>query len=233
MREVSFNELAKAMMLLSKEEQLAIVARPERLKEFAAELAIQIVKENFFVPLPDGYLVERFLGNTTAGWRALATELGHDGPVAWLVKEGFTLKEHAPKAGPCYKNFRDPEPLHIQNDGPTKASLVFWIPRLVPGSGGKTAQEQIMILTELRQRHSLPANHLDSLGNATLLAGLILVHFNCTDEMVAGVKTDSLCSDGLRICFVVYNNQLFCVPFSDDYSFPDIGCFPLGVEKWS
>ena len=140
-RKASFNGLATVLMGLSEDEQLALVDCPEELKKFAGDLIIQIIKNTFFVPLSDNELSERLV-KTVINWRKLAAELGYPGPVTWKVKEGFTLKAHAPKAGQCYEDFQYLQEWNLQNDEPTQGLLAFWVPRLVNGSKSKNVEGQ-------------------------------------------------------------------------------------------
>jgi hypothetical protein len=39
--------------------------------------------------------------------------------VLWQVKAGFTLKKHAPLAGPCHEKFSYPQDWDLRNDEPT------------------------------------------------------------------------------------------------------------------
>jgi len=188
----------------------------------------------FIAPISDKDLPENLV-EIVAKWRRLAADLGYAGPVAWKVRAGFTLKQGAPKAGPCCGNFAHLQDWNLQNDEPTKDGIVFWIPRLLPGSVLKTADEQKSLLAELRQRYDLPATHLTSFGSAALLAGLILAHFKITGERVPldryWTRTDTLDAGGRRLGLGSFGGQgLGC----DDYYWGDyrdahLGCFALGV----
>lgn len=188
----------------------------------------------FFAPVSDKDLPEE-LRETAAKWRKLAAELGYSRPVAWKVRAGFTLKQHAPKAGPCYENFAELQDWNLQNDEATKDSIVFWIPRLLPGSTAKTVDEQKALLADLRQRYDLPATHLTSLGSAALLAGLILAHFKITGERVPldryWVRIDTLDSDGYLMRLGNFGGQgLGCDGYGwGSHRHGDLGCFALGV----
>ena len=235
-RKASFNGLAAILTELSEDEQLALVDCPEELKKFAGDLVIQIVQNTFFIPLSDHDVAEK-LAETTLNWRKLAAELSYTGPVVWKVKEGFTLKAHAPKAGPCYENFQYLQDWNIRNDEPTKGSLAFWVPRLVTGSKSQNVEKQISILAELRQRFGLPEHHLASFGSASLDSGLILAYFKRTGERIPlngeWVRTNSLRAGGLRLVLGGFGaGGLDCSGWSwiVDERNPNIGCFPLGVE---
>lgn len=234
-RKASFNGLAAVLIGLSEEEQPALMDCPEELKKFAGGLVIKIVQNTFFTPLADQD-VQESLAETAIKWRRLAAEMGYTGPVAWKVKEGFTLKAHAPQAGPCYKNFQYLQDWNLKNDEPTKDSFAFWVSRLVDGSKNKDVGKQITILAELRQRFDLPAHHLTSFGSAAFLSGLILAHFKRTGERVPfnseWTRTDTLYSDGYRLNLGGFDaDGLHCGHWNwDDYSDPNLGCFPLGVE---
>ena len=234
-RKASFNGLAAILTELSEDEQLALVDCPEELKKFAGDLVIQIVQNTFFIPLSDHDVAEK-LAETTLNWRKLAAELSYTGPVVWKVKEGFTLKAHAPKAGPCYENFQYLQDWNIRNDEPTKGSLAFWVPRLVTGSKSQNVEKQISILAELRQRFGLPEHHLASFGSASLDSGLILAYFKRTGERIPlkneWARTDSLHSGGHRLGLGDFDEDgLGCRHWSwGGHSSPSLGCFPLGVE---
>jgi len=234
-RKASFNGLAAILTELSEDEQLALVDCPEELKKFAGDLVIQIVQNTFFIPLSDHDVAEK-LAETTLNWRKLAAELSYTGPVVWKVKEGFTLKAHAPKAGPCYENFQYLQDWNIRNDEPTKGSLAFWVPRLVTGSKSQNVEKQISILAELRQRFGLPEHHLASFGSASLDSGLILAYFKRTGERIPlkneWARTDSLHSGGYRLDLGgFYESGLRCSSWGwVGFSSPGLGCFPLGVE---
>ena len=234
-RKASFNGLAAILTELSEDEQLALVDCPEELKKFAGDLVIQIVQNTFFIPLSDHDVAEK-LAETTLNWRKLAAELSYTGPVVWKVKEGFTLKAHAPKAGPCYENFQYLQDWNIRNDEPTKGSLAFWVPRLVTGSKSQNVEKQISILAELRQRFGLPEHHLASFGSASLDSGLILAHFKRTGERIPlkseWARTDSLSSGGSRLRLGGFGGGgLHCNDWRwGDSGDPSLGCFPLGVE---
>ncbi|MDP3900516.1 MAG: hypothetical protein Q8Q23_05570 [bacterium] len=232
---VSFNALATLMKSLSEDEQRVLLESPEELKKFVGDLVIKIVQNTFFIPLSDHDVAEK-LAETTLNWRKLAAELAYTGPVAWKVKEGFTLKFQAPKAGPCYENFQYLQDWNIRNDEPTKNSFAFWVPRLVQGSKSKNVEEQISILAELRQRFGLPEHHLSCFGTAALDSGLILAHFKRTGERTPlngeWARTDSLDSGGARLSLGGFDaSGLYCGGWHwDDARRPRIGCFPLGVD---
>lgn len=233
-RKVSFNGLAQILTSLSEEEQWALVQEPGEFKKFAGDLVIQIAQNIFFTPISDQD-IQADLAETARSWRRLAAELGYTGPIAWEVKPGFTLKEHAPKAGPCHDNFQHLQGWDLKNDEPTEGSLVFWVPRLVGKE--KNVEGQRAILAERRQHFSLPKHHLTSFGNAALLSGLILAHFRRVGERVPLNKewsrTDTLNSDGDRLDLGGFDGHgLRCGRWrwGDGHGGPSVGCFPLGVE---
>lgn len=205
-----------------------IVARIE------AELCKPPDPHKCFVRIPDGRLPRRFWGPLPA-WRGLARHLGYEGPVAWLVRRGFTLKQHAPKSGPCFENFAYLQDQELRNDEPTKNSIVFWIPRILPNSDERSVDVQKALLADLRQRYDLPATHLASFGSASLLAGLILAHFKLTGERVPldhrWVRTDTLYyPDGYRLRLGNFGEHgLICGHWGEDHG-SDLGCFALGAE---
>jgi hypothetical protein len=191
---------------------------------------------DFFTPLADSEVPEQYQSLVPL-WRKLAALLGYDGPIAWRVRAGFTLKQHAPKAGCCYKNFDYLQDWGLQNDESTKNSIVFWIPRLAPESAGKTTEEQLALLSSFREQAELPAHHLKNFGSAALLSGLIITHFNLTGERVPlnqlWTRTDVLHVDGFRLSLGDFDSfGLDCdfwLQVGDRYG--TLGCFLLGVEE--
>lgn len=189
----------------------------------------------FFLPLLDSQ-VPSLRHSTLAKYRAEATRqnIPVTTPLCYRVVNGFTLKTHAPKAGPCRENFQ-----YLQNwnfeDKPTTDCLVFWIPRLVPGSTAKTVDEQKTLLAEFRNRLDLPKHHCSSFGSVALLSGLILAHQKATEEQVPlnglWTRTDSCNSGGHRLVLFWDSGDLCCGDWDwngdrDDY----LGVFALGVE---
>lgn len=188
----------------------------------------------FVIPLNDADLAENLMPFVEK-WRALAKHLGYNGPVAWRVYAGFTLKQHAPKAGPCYKKFQYLQDWKFE-DEPTRGAVVFWIPRLVPDSTNKTISEQMTLLANLRRKFGLPETHFVSFGNPALLVALILAHYKATGERVPldnyWVRTDICDSDGIRLGLGRFDESgLHCDYWAwDSDGRSDIGVFALGVE---
>ncbi|MFH1193791.1 MAG: hypothetical protein V1661_02250 [bacterium] len=192
------------------------------------------IETNFVSALEDDAIPEN-LKLLAVKWRALATKLGYDGPVAWRVRAGFTLKEHAPKAGPCYQGFQYLQDWKFE-DEPTRDMIVFWIPRLVSDSISKTVLEQKELLADLRQEFRLPETHLVNFGSPALLVALIFAHFKATGERVPlnclWARTDICNSDGFRLVLGYFvDSGLDCVYWRwDGGGSPIIGVFALGVE---
>lgn len=199
---------------------------------------------SFFTPLSDEGAVNALVeagkydkARATAivtAWRRLADEHGYNGQIAQRVKAGFTLKDHALKAGPCHKSFDHLRGWELRDDEPTKESIIFFIPRLVANSRNKNIKEQMTLLSDLRQRFNLPAHHLSSFGFIALLVGLIFAHFKRVGERIplegAWTHTDT---------FSFNCDHLFLGPFDESglgwhwgsgNSGSNIGCFALGVE---
>lgn len=208
----------------------------QALAEFAP-LTSESESTSYFTPLSDSDLPDH-LQPAAKNWRKLATSLAYTGPVAWKVKAGFTLKDHAPKNGPCYKNFS-----YLQNwsfsDVPTQEGTVFWIPRIVPGSVKKNVSKQMAHLAELRVRMELPAHHLASFGSVALLAGLILAHYKATGERVPldrlWVRTDTCYAEGDRLSLGDFvEDGLHCgIWYRDGAARAGLAAFALGVELGS
>lgn len=161
-------------------------------------------------------------------FRDYATKIGVDEkiPVCYKVKAGFTLKRHAPKSGNCYENFKYLQDWDFE-DKPTEESCVFWIPKILPNSFSKTADEQ---------RQLLKNNGFDELfGEASLLAGLILHHFEKTKERIPEmyVRTDSRLRDSGRRLFLGSFDRggLGCDYWGWAGAYSYLGCFTLGVKS--
>jgi hypothetical protein len=157
--------------------------------------------------------------------------------VAWKVKAGFMLKQHAPFAGPCYGKLDYLQGWELTNDKPTKDALVFWVPRLAEKSTSKTVEQMETHRAELRQKNNLPRHHCASFGSITLLFALILAHFKRTGERVPleclYAASDTLnADDGNRlIAGHFYEVGIYCDRWSDDHGLVNIGFFLLGVEE--
>jgi hypothetical protein len=185
----------------------------------------------------DSELLEKFpqFADRLAPWRKLATLMGYTGPVAWLVKQGFTLKKRAQLAGPCHDNLREIHDLYWFRDYPTDDCLVFWIPRLAEGSMRKGFEQMEEYRAELKKRYELPGNHATSFGSIQLLFALIFAHFNFTGGERASLDRCSAMSDTRCV-----NDHIFAGCFFDDgldcnrhglHIGDDVGFFLLGVEK--
>ena len=192
-------------------------------------------KDWYFLPLTDAAVPQEHQ-LTIQKYRTLVTDWGVPATttLCYMVRVGFTLKQHAPKAGPCYDDFRYLQGWNFQ-DEPTQDSLVFWIPMLVPGSTSKTKAQQLQLLGELRSVHGLPSHHLTSFGSAALLAGLILAHHRATGEQVPDgglwTRTDICRADGCRLRLSWDGDALYCVIWIwGDERDGRIGGFALGVE---
>jgi hypothetical protein len=233
-RKASFNGLAEILMSLTEEEQLALVDSPDELKKFAGDLAVKIIQNTFFISLSDNEAALEFMGSALK-WRRMAAELGYTGPVIWKVREGFTLKVHAPQAGPCYQNFQYLGDWELKNDEPTKNALAFWIPQLIPDSKYKNVEQQLELLAEWREKFQLPPDHLSSFGSAAILSGLILAYFKRKGDKVPlnkeWARTDTLRLGGDRLDLGGFDSSgLRCDDWRwDGVRGSSLGCFPLGV----
>lgn len=233
-RKASFNAIATMITALSDEEQVALVDKGEEFKEFVKGLVRAVVESTFFTAISDKDAPAHLVSAVT-NWRKLASDLGYTGPVLWVVKAGFTLKSHAPLAGPCYKKFGYLQDWELENDEPTADSTVFFIPRII--AMRKNAEEQKQALTELRAKYDLPENHLNSFGSAALVSGLILAHFKRTGERAPlnteWVRTDTLHSGGDRLGLGDFDEHgLGCGGWLGGRH-DGLGVVPLGVEMGS
>ncbi len=189
----------------------------------------------FFTPIPDTKVPEQHK-TTLAKYRQLANEHGvPTTPVCYRVRAGFTLKSHAPKAGPCYQGLSYLQGWNFP-DEPTADSLVFWVPRVLNGSTSKTKDQQRAFLKDLGRKLKLPAHHLSGFGKVALLAGLILAHHKATGERIPlgnyWVRTDTCYAVGDRLGLGYFDAAgLYCYYWSFDYNaYGVLGVFALGVE---
>jgi hypothetical protein len=238
-RKASFNAIAALITGLTDDEQLALVDKASEFKKFVADLVRTVVENTFFTHVDDKDAPAHLVG-AVAKWRKLASDLGYTGPVLWAVKAGFSLKSHAPLAGPCYEKFGYLQDWKLRNDEPTVDCMVFFIPRIVATK--KNVEEQTLALAELRKEYGLPEHHCTSFGSAALVSGLILAHFKRTGERTPlnadWVRTDTLDSDGNRLELGDFDESgLYCDDswggHRNDIRADGLGVFPLGVEMGS
>ncbi|OGL88583.1 hypothetical protein A3H75_00360 [Candidatus Uhrbacteria bacterium RIFCSPLOWO2_02_FULL_51_9] len=243
-RNTSYVSVAAALAGLTEDQLSAIAGMPERLKEFAAGLAAEIVQNTFVFHLSDveaiaalvsekGYASEKALGIVTQ-WRKYATAMGYNGPVAWRIREGFMLKQHAPQAGPTFRKLTYLQDCQIKNDEPTKSAIVFWVPRLAEGSLCQNVKKMEELRTELRKRYELPENHGTSLGSIALLFALILAHFKRTGERVPlqslNAASDTFHVGGLRLIAGSFDGYGLSCGDWIEFGNGRVGFFLLGVE---
>lgn len=235
-RKASFNAIANLITSLSDEQQLALVDFPDRLAEFTADLIREKAMNTYFAPISDKNLPQD-LREVAPKWRRLACDLDYYGPVAWRVRAGFTIKEHAAKVGPCLMGFDYLREEVMDNDFPTTDMIVFWVPRVINGSLKKSVQEQKKLMEEVRNSYGLPSGHLTVFGTASLLAGLILAHFLRTGERVPYpnlspfVRTDTYKGEDGRFYLGGFGEEgLGCWGGSSDHGGGALGVFPLGLE---
>ncbi|OGH83984.1 MAG: hypothetical protein A2261_03455 [Candidatus Magasanikbacteria bacterium RIFOXYA2_FULL_44_8] len=230
----SYVSVAAMLSGLTDDELRALTEKPEWLKKFAGDLLADAIANTFVIPLGDAEVDEQF-GDAVAKWRKYAATMAYTGPVAWQVKEGFTLKTHASKAGPTCENLNYLQNWNLKNDEPTQESVVFWVPRLAEKSLGKSVSEMEKLRAELRQAHNLPVAHCDRFGSVALLFALILAHFKRTGERVPlkslCVASDTLRADGHRLYAGGFDEAgLRCDDWWSDHGSADVGFFLLGVE---
>lgn len=230
---ISFAAVSKFVGSLSDAEAAALANNQGKVKKFLAGLAKEKEDYNFFSHIDDKDLPDE-LELTVSKWRKLAAEQGYDGPVAWRVREGFTLKEHAPKMGKVYEDFKYLQDWKLQNDEPTQSCIVFWIPRLLRGSKSQNVDQQKALMAETRMRHGLPEHHLSSFGSAALITGLVLAHFARKGERTPlnreWARTDTLHVDGDRLSVGDFGEAGPGYYGWDGRSSGFLGFFALGVE---
>ena len=240
----SFVSVVHALSTLSDEELASVIEKPELLKEFASKLLADNTSNTYVVALSDNEAVKLLVESKkynekdakalVAKWRKIAAALGYTGPVAWKVKAGYTLKDHASLDNNSYSKLGYLKEWKLKNDESTKDSIVFWVPRLVDDSTSKTIPEMEKLHMELRRRYKLPAHHATSFGSIALLFALILAHFKRTGERVPlkylYAASDTFRADGHRLIAGFFGEGgLDCSYWGED-AFDGIGFFLLGVE---
>jgi len=169
-----------------------------------------------------------------ASWRQKNTEQGIPAtyPVCYRVRADFTLKWHAPKAGPCRKDFRYLQKWNFPDEA-TKDSLVFWVPGVLSDSTSKDVSQQRQLLSDTRVRLELPAHHMSDFNKVALVAGLFLAHSKVTGERISlVVRTDTCVTGGGRLCLSWGEGDLYCDYW--DYGaepYDGVGVLALGVEE--
>lgn len=180
---------------------------------------------DYFTPLPDKEANQK----TIRKWRKIAADWDYKGTIAWQVKAGFTLKG-AGKFGDCYQNFNYLQDW-IFEDKPTKDCLVYWIPKVVPNSVNKNFEKQTLLVKMLGKNNKLDLE----IGEAGLLAGLILAHFKIKKKKVPVIYIRSnICNAaGFRLSLGYFG--VLGLPcgrwFFDEERYVCLGVFALGVES--
>jgi hypothetical protein len=231
-RRASFNALATQITNLSNEQQLALVDNPGALAELAVAFVQKAIENTFVVHIDDKDVSEP-LRAMIAKWRRFASELGYNGPVAWRVREGYTFKEHAAKNPHVYDKYGYLQTWEFE-DRATPNAIVFWVPRLVPGSTNKNADEQREVLTAIQMRLELPEHHLSGFGDVSLVAALILAHFKRTGERTPlkldYVRTDTRIDADILLALGYFDEGgLYCDYWWGSNRDGHIGVFALGV----
>lgn len=193
--------------------------------------------EEYFRPLIDAEVPAEHR-ETLAKYRRLAEGYGvkADTSLCCRVRNGFTLKIHAPEIGPCQQDFQYLQVWKFQ-DEPTSDCLVFWVPRLIDGSVSKTKHEQARLLVGLQQKFDLPKHHLTTFGQASLVAGLILTHHDRTGEKIPFehlyVRTDTSFISRRQLGLGGFReSRLHCAGwFWDGWKFDGLGVLALGIEQ--
>jgi hypothetical protein len=237
-RNASAKALLALLATLTDDELLVATDNPGMVKKFLGSIVAERVQNTFVRPLSDSEVASAYpqFADALASWRKLAVAMDYRGPVSWLFKKGFTLKQHAPLAGPCCAKLNYLQDWNLRNDEPTKDSIVFWVPRLAEDSTNKWLKQMEAHRAELRQKYELPASHCDRFGSIALLFALILAHFKRTGERVPlgrfDAASDTLrAGDGYRLSAGGFDESgLSCCEWRDDYGEALLGFFLLGVE---
>jgi len=220
---------------------------PWLLKEFVANLAAEDNKNTFFRPLRDDELPKQY-HEVLEKWRRLAQAHQYTGPVAWHVRNGYSLKEHPLWwiKGDRYREvaIQYNWAFDLKYDEPTRLCIVFWIPRLLIGTTGLVTTQQRTVLEKTRKEYGLPEHHLSSFGSATLIAGLLYEYDKIDASWEYTVQTetltDSRCAGG-GFMNVYVDTQKWCKSnntnprtlylASGASRGPNVGVFPLGIEN--
>lgn len=244
-RVASYKAVQAALRILGDEELLALADNPKAVKQFLKDLAKKANDGTFVTPMDDDEVIQFLMdrkgeSETEArakvkAWRETATKMDYRGPIAWLVRGGFTLKSDAPKAGPTWQSLDYLQGWELQNDESTVDSLVFWIPKLAENSTGKNYQQMVSHRGFLRDTYKLPASHCQSFGSIALLFALILGYYKLKGDRVPAnllyAASDTLRVDGSRlIAGDFHQDGLYCDDWHDD-AFGVVGFFLLGVER--
>ncbi len=186
---------------------------------------------DYFIPVLDADIPNKHKA-IGAKYRCLATEQGcATHPVCYRVRAGFTLKTHAPLAGPCRNNFQYLQGWNFQDEA-TRDSYVFWVPGILRGSTSKNVNQQMELLSATRAKSNLPAHHMSNFGSVALAAGLILAHFKATGERISLVVRTGTCdSVGYRLGLDWRDGELYCdYWYYDGEPYDRVGVLALGVE---
>lgn len=227
--------MVHALSRLSDQKLAAVIASMDRVEELANQVLLEEAKNTYVVPLDDKD-VPKQLDRSCSKWRKFAADCGYYGPVVWKVRAGFTLKNHAPLAGPCFLNLDYIQDWELRNDEPTKDGYVFWVPRIVEGSTEQSVSNMETIRAKHRDLYELPESHAVSFGSVGLLFALILAHFKRTGERVPlrfwGAASDSFDEgSGVRLAVGSFDEDGLRTESDwdeDDSGF--VGFFMLGVE---
>ncbi len=187
----------------------------------------------FFVPIEDDN-VPRKLMSRVINWRKMASNMGYEGPVVWRVCQGFTLKWHAPLAGPCLNNFDHLQDWSLEKDETTQSALVFFIPRVVTETLGRVESDQARILAGVRIKYSLPKHHLTSFGSAGLLAGLLLAHVRHFSDKSSldrfAARTDTIRGQDQKFLGLHFDEDSLNCCDGESVCDRSVGVFPLAAE---
>lgn len=244
-RTVSMDNVVEFWRTLTDEEKLTFADNPGLMKRFLARLYKKVARNIYVVALSDDEAVKLLVESKkyteadakalVANWRKYASDVGYTGPVAWKVKAGYTLKEHASQDKNSYGKLGYLQDRQLKNDEPTKDSLVFWVPRLVDSSTSKTIPHMEKLREEYRKNYSWPVHHATSFGSMALLFALILAHLKRTGERVTlkylYAASDIFHLDGHRLVAGGFGEVgLRCLGWDEGAS-GRVGFFLLGVEE--
>ncbi len=236
MSKTTAKALLAALGILTEEEMKEWTEGPGEVKDFLAARVAEKMANTFCVSLSDNELQQQFpqFADRLVPWRKLAALMGYTGHIVWLVKQGFTLKKHAPLVGPCYDNLGYLQDWNF-DDNPTDDCLVFWVPRLAENSTGKNIKAMEAHRAELKKRYELPGDHATYFGSIQLQFALILAHFKRTGERVPlnflYMASDSLSADGSRLIAGHFGDFGLHCHYWGGNGCDDIGFVLLGVEK--
>ncbi len=221
-RNLSWEQMVKAMAHLNQKQRLVLFQDPERLKVLAEGRLAEIAANTHTVHLDDD-LVPKAYHDLLRPWRnALHGTNYSREPVAWRHGRGYDIKKHGNLSGHCYKQLHGIERYKFVNSAPTTSSIIFWHPSLAKGNGHRTVPQMIVRRNERREHYGLPAHHCQSFGTISELFSLFFAYYNYNGERAPFfghyAVSDTMLTDGTYACAGAYGDDgLHCAAWNDKF----------------